>query len=356
MEQSAETISYTSRSITQALCRRLRRLLDSVRRCSIICHVSPDGDALGSSLALCRVLERMGKSVRVVTPDMPPHNLTFLPGADNIIVASKIPEVAQSTLASADVIFCLDFNDIQRVDRMAPMVEASTARRVVVDHHLDLQMEGEIVVSDHESSSTCALLYHLLREAGLADLIDTDAATCIYTGMMTDTGNFSYNSNSPDLYIIIADLLARGIDKDEIYRMAWSRTSESRLRICGYALDKMELLPEHQAALITLSLEELEARNYQRGDTEGLVNQPLAIPGVTYSIFLREDKRGFVKVSMRSEGSFPVNRLCAEHFGGGGHLNAAGGEFNGSLADCLALVRDIIPSYDNLLPSASDNE
>ncbi len=342
------------RSITQALSRRLRRLLDSVYRCSIVCHVSPDGDALGSSLALCRVLEKMGKTVRVITPDMPPGNLTFLPGADNIIVASQIPDVARRTLASADVIFCLDFNDIHRIDRMAPLVEASEARRVVVDHHLDLQLEAEIVVSDPESSSTCVLLYHLLREAGLADLIDTEVATCIYTGMMTDTGNFSYNSNSPDLYLIIADLLGRGINKDAIYRKAWSMTTESSLRICGYALDHMELLRDHQAAFITLSLEELEARNYQRGDTEGLVNKPLDIPGITYSIFLREDKRGFVKVSMRSVGNFPVNILCSEHFGGGGHLNAAGGEYHGSLAECIAKINEIIPSYDNLLPSSSD--
>jgi len=317
--------------------------------------MSPDGDALGSSLGLQQVLQAMDKSVRVITPDMPPRNLMFLPGAENIIVASQIPDVAERTLASAELIFCLDFNALKRVDRVAPMIEASQARRIVIDHHLDFDMKADLVLSDPSSSSTCALLYHLLAQSGLEQLIDAAGAECIYTGMMTDTGNFSYNSNRPDLYVIILALMARGIDKDEIYRRAWNEATESRLRICGHAIaDRMELLHEHRAAVIALSLDELQAYGYSRGDTESLVNQPLAIPGVEYSVFLREDREEFVKVSMRSVGSFPVNRVCAEHFGGGGHLNAAGGEFHGPLADCVALVKDIMPLYDNLLSNTTD--
>ncbi|MCM1028423.1 MAG: DHH family phosphoesterase [Pseudoflavonifractor sp.] len=350
MQSYINDISPKPKAISQAICRRFRKAIDSVHRCSIVCHVSPDGDAIGSSLALSHVLEALGKSVRVVTPDMPPRSLLFLPGADNIIIASQIPDVAERTLSSAEAIFCLDFNDLHRIDRVAPMIKMSKAMIISVDHHLDFAMDAQIAVSDPLQSSTCALLYHLLIASGLADFIDKDAATCLYTGMMTDTGNFSYNSNSPDLYLIIADLLRRGIDKDEIYRRAWNETTESRLRICGYALaNKMELLYTHRAAIISLSLDELEQRGYQRGDTESLVNQPLAIPDIQYSIFLREDKRGMVKVSMRSKGSFPVNQLCATHFGGGGHLNAAGGEFNGSLAEAIAIVHDFIPSYDSLL-------
>lgn len=353
--QPAYCLPEPPRSVTRSIARRLRRMLDEVRRISIVCHKSPDGDALGASLGLQQVLEAMGKSVRVITPDMPPRNLLFLPGATSIIIASQIPDVAERTLASAELVFCLDFNDLRRIDRLAPMVEASQARRIAVDHHLDFAMEADLVVSDPSSSSTCALLFHLLTQSGLEPLVGPEAAACIYTGMMTDTGNFSYNSNHPDLYLIIAALLARGIDKDEIYRRAWNESSESRLRICGYAIaDKMELMTEHRAALIVLSLDELKARNYSRGDTESLVNQPLAIPGIEYSIFLREDREGLVKVSMRSVGSFPVNRLCAEHFGGGGHLNAAGGEFHGPLDECVEIVRRFIPSYDNLLSNPAD--
>lgn len=314
--------------------------------------MSPDGDALGSSLALYHILQAMGKSVRVVTPDAPPRNLTFLPGADNIIVASQIPDVAERTLAAADIIICLDFNDLHRIDRVAPMIEASQARRIVVDHHLDFAMDADIVLSDPSSSSTCALLYHLIIAAGLEQAMGFDAATAIYTGMMTDTGNFSYNSNSPDLYILIARLLAMGIDKDAIYRRAWNESSEARLRICGYAIsEKMEILPGRRVALITLSADELKAHGYSRGDTESLVNQPLQIPGIECSIFLREDREGFVKISMRSVGEFPVNRVCADHFGGGGHLNAAGGEYDGSLLDCTTLIKSVIPQYYHLLAS-----
>lgn len=349
-------VPATPRSITQSAMRKLRRMLDSVRRVSIVCHMSPDGDALGSSLALAHVLTAMGKSVRVVTPDMPPRNLMFLPGASSIIITSQIPDVAERTLAQAELVFCLDFNDLRRIDRLGRYVEASSARRITIDHHLDFNMPGDLAISDPSSSSTCALLYHVLAAAGLEELIDTDAATCLYTGMMTDTGNFSYNSNSPDLYLIIARLLTRGIDKDEIYRRAWNESTESRIRLCGYALsEKMALHRNHRAAVITLSLDELKERGYSRGDTESLVNQPLAIPGIEYSIFLREDRTDFVKVSMRSVGSFPVNRLCAEHFGGGGHLNASGGEFHGSLTDCVAVVESIMPQYDSLLATQPDN-
>lgn len=349
-DSPAFPIPAPPRSVNRSVARKLRRLLDGVRRVSIVCHVSPDGDALGSSLALCRVLTSMGLSVRVITPDMPPRNLMFLPGADSIIIGSQIPDVAERTLASAEVIFCLDFNDLRRVDRLAPMITASRARLVSVDHHLDFAMNAFIAVSDPSSSSTCALLYHLLAESGLEDRIDKDAATCLYAGMMTDTGNFSYNSNSPDLYLIIARLLAKGIDKDEIYRRAWNESSESRLRICGYALsEKMELFRDLHTSLITLSADELKSMNYSRGDTESIVNQPLAIPGIDCSIFLREDRENFVKVSMRSTGDIPVNRFCSEFFGGGGHLNAAGGEFHGSLDDCVARVKEMLAAFSSIL-------
>lgn len=355
-----ETTNYpvpdTPHSVSRSIARKLRRLLDGVRRASIVCHMSPDGDALGSSLALYRVLTAMGISTRVITPDMPPRNLMFLPGADNIMIGSQIPDVVERTLASAEVIFCLDFNDLHRVDRLAPMIEASGATRVSVDHHLDFAMEADLIVSDPSSSSTCALLYHLLAASGLEEMIDRDAAICLYTGMMTDTGNFSYNSNSPDLYLIIARLLAKGIDKDDIYRKAWNVTSESRLRLCGYALaEKMEIISDCHTAVICLSHEELMRMGYSRGDTESLVNQPLAIPGICCSIFMREDRPDFVKVSMRSVGDIPVNRFCSDFFGGGGHLNAAGGEFHGSLAQCRSRLDEIMPLVAECLSNSTTN-
>ncbi|MDE5724230.1 MAG: bifunctional oligoribonuclease/PAP phosphatase NrnA, partial [Paramuribaculum sp.] len=197
------------------------------------------------------------------------------------------------------------------------------------------------------------LLFHILWQAGMYDLIDVDSATCIYTGMLTDTGNFSYNSNDPDLYSIISLLLAKGLDKDEVYTLAWNTHRAESLRINGYALyRKMQIIPEHQLVVIILDRKELNEFSYVKGDTEGLVNRPLAVPGVTWSVYLRQDEADFVKVSMRSKGRFPVNLVCERLFGGGGHLNAAGGEFTGTAAEALELIMNALDDFDSYLDRA----
>ena len=316
----------------------------------IICHMTPDGDAMGSSLALYDLLKRKGKNVFVVTPDMPPRNLMFLPGAQSVVVGSRYPDKAHNLLLSADLIVCLDFNSLHRVDRLSPFVSGSSAKKILIDHHLEPENFVDVLISCPEKSSTCALLYELLGLMGMSEEMSREAAECIYTGMMTDTGNFSYNSNDPQLYLIIAELLKKGIDKDSIYNKAWNTNSSGRLRLCGYALYcKMQLVPDHKMALIALSRDELNEFDYVKGDTEGLVNKPLSIPGIEYSVFLREDEPDYVKVSMRSLGDFPVNKICSDHFGGGGHLNAAGGEFHGSLASAMGVVMSVLPDYDEYL-------
>lgn len=325
-------------------------MIDEARVVCITCHVAPDGDATGSSLGLAHLLTALGKAVTVITPDAPPKNLMCLPGAKEILVGSHHPEAAARAFARADLIFCLDFNELRRIDRLAPMVEASSAARILIDHHLDPTAPVDLMLSDPSSSSTCALLYRLLERCGLDIMVGTESATCIYTGMMTDTGNFSYNASDPELYRIIAALLAKGIDKDEIYRQVWFASSASRLRLCAYAiLNKMALYPEHGLAIISLSREELHDMGYVRGDTESLVNQPLAIPGIVWSVFLRQDDEDYVKVSMRSVGSFPVNLICRDNFGGGGHLNAAGGDSHLTLEETIAKVLEIAPAYDSLI-------
>lgn len=167
--------------------------------------------------------------------------------------------------------------------------------------------------------------------------------------MMTDTGHFTYNSNDPDLYLIIYDLMKKGIDKDNLYKLVMDTSSENRIRIMGYARYKMEIIKKHRMGLLTLSREELDEFDYAKGDTEGLVNTPLSIPEVTWSVFLREDAPDSVKVSMRSKGDFPVNKICEEHFGGGGHVNASGGDFNGTLSQAVTYLLNILPDYDNYL-------
>lgn len=345
--------------LSKAQADQLSSMIQKSNRVVVTCHMTPDGDALGASLCMVHVLLSMGKFATVVVPDCPPQNLMFLPGSSHVVVASCRPERAESLLIDADLVVLLDFNDLKRIDRMAPMVEASKAKRVVIDHHLNPSIKADVLISRPDVSSTCALLYQVLESVGLERRISREAAECCCTGMMTDTGNFSYNSNDPQLYRILERLVAKGVDKDAIYTRLFNTNTESRVRLMGYAQSsKMQILPEHQAAVIALSREELDEFGYKRGDTEALVNVPLSIPGITYSVFLREDETGYVKVSMRSKGSFSVKEICEAHFGGGGHVNASGGEMRAPLEEVLQRVIDVLSQYDSMLPNkvASRNE
>lgn len=345
-----------SRIIDEKAVDKVRKLLSDSGRVVITCHLTPDGDAIGSSLGLYHVLTSIGKNVSVVTPDLVPKSLTFLPGVKEVVAYTRYEEYAGKLLSEADLVFCLDFNESKRVDRMEAALLASKAPKVMIDHHLHPGAFADVVISHPEASSTSMLVFRVLCRLELFDRIDRTAAECIYTGMMTDTGNFSYNSNEPDLYVVIAELLKKGIDKDKLYQRACNTFSESSLRLNGYALsEKMELLPEHSCSLIALDAADLERFHYERGDTEGLVNKPLAMPDVTWSVYLREDPSQ-IKVSMRSKGKFPVNKVCSDLFGGGGHLNAAGAEYKGSLTDCIKILKDAMPDYDSFLSKTKKHE
>ena len=329
---------------------RLSALIEKSRRIVITCHLSPDGDAMGSSLGLCRILRNLGKEVRVITPDTPPRYLMFLPGADQVMPFSRFETYANRAMADADLIFCLDYNDPKRVDLVGPGLLASKARKVMIDHHLGPDSFPDLTISHPEVSSTSALVFMVADRLGLDDKIDTEAAVAIYTGMMTDTGNSSYNSNDPRLYEIIARLIEKGIDKDEIYKAVYFTNSVNRLRLNGFAMhERFRVFPQHRAALITLTRNELNSFQYQKGDTEDLVNRPLTCPDITYSVFLREES-DYIKVSTRSKGEFPVNLLCSRYFNGGGHLNAAGGEFYGTLQEAIDTLAEAMPLFDQYLP------
>lgn len=335
--------------INKSSINKLRQYLDKSENIVITCHVSPDGDAIGSSLAMYHVLTSVGKNVKVITPDMLPRNLMFLPGAKEILPFTKYGEFATRLFADADLIICLDFNAPYRVDRLEGLLTSSLAPKVLIDHHIDPANFADVVISHPEMSSTCILLFRVICCLELFAKIDKCVAECIYTGMMTDTGNFTYNSSDPDIYIIIAELLKKGINKDDIYQRVCNTFSESRIKLNGYAtLQKMQIFPEHKAALITLSHEELQQFNYEKGDTESLVNIPLSIPGVIYSVFMRDDVE-YIKVSTRSKGDFPVNIICEKYFSGGGHKNAAGGEFRGSLHEAINVFMSILDENDKLL-------
>lgn len=325
----------------------LRRLIDGAGRVAITCHISPDGDALGSSLGLAAILRRLGKTVHVVTPDFPPASFAFLPGFSDIVVASAAVDTARGLMANCDLLFMLDFSQAKRIDRLAPAVEGSKAPKVVVDHHLFPSVESTLLFSAPEKSSTSMLIFILAMQLGIADMVDRDAATCLMTGMITDTGNFSYSAEDPQLYLIAAELVARGVDKDRITREVLRTYSLDRLRLNLYALsEKMVLFPQWRGALISLTQEELRRFNHRKGDTEGLVNVPLGLPGVDVSVFIRQESdTSKVKVSVRSLDDYPADRLCARFFGGGGHKNAAGGEYVGSLDDAAARVAEALTAF-----------
>lgn len=321
----------------------LKQYVSEAGNIVVTAHMSPDGDAVGSSLGLSRILTNMGKTVKVVLPDDMSKHISFLPGAKSVSVFCRGANAATSAIESADLIICLDFNDLKRIDRMAAAVEKARARKVLIDHHLDPTDFCDITISHPELSSTCMLVYKVSEVAGWDSHIDTDAATCLLAGMMTDTGNFSYNSNDPGIFPIVGALVAKGVDHDTLCRRLFDTYSESCLRLNAYAISrKMKVWKEYGAALITLTRNELNMYHYSRGDTEGLVNKPLAIPGVVYSAFLREEEN-YIKVSMRSIGDFPCDKVCSKYFGGGGHLNAAGGELTATMAQAVQIFESILP-------------
>ena len=335
--------------ITEENIQKAKKLINKYDKIIVVTHMSPDGDALGSSLALYHFLLEYGKQVNVVVPNEFPDFLQWLPGADDIIIAEKNLPMATELLEAAELIFFLDFNVLKRIEQLEPLVEKSGARKILIDHHLNPEVFCNITISHPEISSTAELIFRFICRMGFFDFMNKSCAECIYTGMMMDTGAFTYNSNAPAIYYIISELLGKGIDKDAIYSRIYSRCSERKIRMQGYVLHKrMKIFREYKTSLLSLTYEEHQQFRSQKGDTEGFVNIPLSIDKVVFSAFIREEKE-VVRISLRSKGDFPANQFAREVFGGGGHLNASGGEFYGKLEDALRLFEEALPRYKHLL-------
>jgi len=338
-----------SKIIAEELITKTKKAIDSVEKIVIVTHVGPDGDAVGSTLALWHYLMTIGKEPVVIVPTMFPNFLKWLPGADCVLDYENNKAKADELFVSAELIFALDFNTPKRMANMADAVINATAPKILVDHHLHPADFAKIVISYPEISSTSELIFRLICRLGDFSQINLACAECIYTGMMTDTGGFTYNSNGQEIYIIIAELIKIGIDKDEIYRKVFNTYSADRLRLMGFCLfQKMKIFPEYKTALISLTSKELYQFNFQNGDAEGFVNIPLSIAGVDFSVFMREDTDK-IKISLRSQGQFPANKVAAELFNGGGHLNAAGGESYSTLAETIKKFEDALPDYKDFL-------
>ncbi len=318
-----------------------QRLIDNAKKITILTHISPDGDALGSSLGLYWYLLGIEKDVKIVVPNRFPEFLAWMPGSENIVVALDDNAAAERTIADAELLFFLDFNTLNRINWLKNAAAESNVPKILIDHHPDPDINCDVCISYPQISSTSELVFRLICRMGQFQSINLNIAECIYTGMMTDTGNFSFNSQSPEIYLIINKLLKIGINKDEIFNKVFSTYSVDRMRLMGYCLSKkMRIYPEHRASLICLTLAECEQYNFQMGDSEGFVNMPFSIKDIDISILARQDKDK-IKISFRSQGSFPANKM-AEEFKGGGHLNAAGGESYFSMKKTIDMLEEAI--------------
>lgn len=260
------------------------QLLDKSENIVLTCHVRPDGDALGSTLGFYHLLLRWGKNPKVVIPDKAPRSLSFMPGYKELVAYSQYKEFAESLIENAELIICCDFNKLSRLDQLSEIIEKSTAKKVLVDHHLDPDNFTDLIFSFHDMSSASELTFRLIAAMGLMDIMDKDSATCICTGIITDTRNLSVNCEYPDLYIIMYELLKKGVDKRKIVKDALETKSYNSIKLSAYAISqKLNIYEQHRAAVIVLNKDELLQHNYEKGDTEGLVNEPLEIKGITYA-------------------------------------------------------------------------
>lgn len=313
----------------------------------LTCHAGPDGDALGSTLGMAHYLKALGKEATVIVPDAYPDFLAWMPGSQEVIRFDKHHDRAALMIAAADVIFAMDYNAPSRTDDMGPLIAQAKAAKVLIDHHLQPEHFCDLTFSHPQLSSTCEVVFRLVVAMKGYELLTKAACECIYAGMMTDTGSFSYGPCTQEVYLIISMLMQKEINKDRIYNKVYNNCSEGRLRLMGYVLyKKMRVYPEHHAALITLSREEMCRFDFNKGDTEGLVNIPLQMKGIHFSAFLREDtEKELIRVSLRSQGTFPCNKVAAQYFAGGGHLNASGGQYHGTLQEAITLFEQALEEF-----------
>lgn len=320
---------------------RFKKLVEGVTRIVVTCHKKPDGDAIGSSLGLCLALRKMGKNVTTIIPDQLPQSLEFMVEGLDFVTFTFNEKRAGNIIRNTQLVLCLDYNSLDRVDKMSPILEESKVPKVLIDHHLNPAQDFELMFSFPQLSSTCEVVYRLLSEANLLKYVDKQVASLLFVGMMTDTGNLAWSSSYPEVYEVMSRLMEYGIDKPYLYKQAMDTVPLNSLKLHSYALLNKMTVIDDSIALITLDGADLEKFNYKTGDTERLVNRPLAVKDVYWSTFMREDP-DCIKVSMRSEGNFAVDTLCAQYFNGGGHFHAAAGEFKGTMDEAVEVFYKIV--------------
>lgn len=326
----------------------LKTILNTPKNIVIVPHKNPDGDAIGSVLGLSLILKKLGHHVQNISPNDFPKFLKFLPEAKKIFNAEFNPKGAEIAFSKADVIFMLDFNEPSRAEQLEPLINSSDAVKVLIDHH---QMPGsfDFKYSDTEIPATCEMIWHFIAAMNWEDLVDSDIATCLYTGILTDTGNFKYPSVKPSTYEVAAELLKHGAQPYQIHE-ALDTYGESRLKLLSIFLNNYQIFPEYRTVLFTMTREELLENGFQKGDTEGFVNYGLGLENMVFSVFMVDDtQHDFIKISFRSKGNFDCSEVAREHFNGGGHVNASGGRFNDTLSNTVKEFVNLLPQYEEKL-------
>ena len=322
---------------------KIQELLSTPKKIIIIPHRSPDGDALGSTLGLYHFLKKLNHEPLVVSPNEFPDFLAWLPDSDAVLIYEKDKENIAQKIYDADLIFTLDFNALHRTGEMEQVLNKVTAPFIMIDHHQKPDDYAKYQFSDTKYGSTCEMVYHFIVSLGMENLIDKTIATCIYTGIVTDSGSFKFPSTTSTTHRVVANLIDKGIENAAIHNALYDENSYNRLQLLGQALKNMKILFDKKTSFITLSQKELDQNNYEKGDTEGIVNYGLSIKGIIFTaIFIEHRDENIIKISFRSQGSFDVNQFARTHFNGGGHINAAGGKSYLSLNETVAKFEEIL--------------
>lgn len=328
----------------------IKDLLSTPKKIVIVAHKNPDGDAIGSTLGLQHYLKKLNHRVTVIMPNDFPDFLKWIPEAGNILIYDYQKETSDSYISNADILFTLDFNALHRTDAMETALANSEAIKIMIDHHQAPDDYAAYAYSDVSMSSTCEMVYHFIDMLEAIDLIDATIATCLYVGIMTDTGSFRFNATTSSTHRVVAQLIDKGANNSEIHNNVYDTNSYERLQLLGKALSNLRVLPNYRTAYISLTQDELNAFNFKKGDTEGVVNYGLSLKNVVLAaIFIEDKQESIVKISLRSKGDFSVNELSRAHFSGGGHTNAAGGKSNLPLEETIEKFISILPSYKNAL-------
>jgi phosphoesterase RecJ-like protein len=325
---------------------KLIELFKNPKKIVISSHYNPDGDAVGSAMALYHVLKQLNHQVSVIFPNKFPLFLSWIEESERSLIFEQDGASASQVISAADIIFCVDYNSFKRLGEMESLMVKSKAIKVLIDHHPDPEKEHfGFVYHSASASSTAELVYKFLKLTGLHIKINRQVAESLYAGIITDTGSLSFSCNNPDTYIIIAKLIQKGLDAERAHRLIYDDFSENRMRLLGYTIyQKMIVIPEYFTAIIALTIDELARFGYQQGDTEGIVNFPLSMKAINFSVMLVE-RTDRIRLSFRSKGSFPANTIAARYFEGGGHLNAAGGDSYLSMQETIKRLKEILPQY-----------